>query len=218
MKKRFPLSLTVDICLISPKNEILLISRKNHPFEDKLVLPSGHFDTYIENGHLTGDPTFYHAAVRETSEKTGVQINPADLQFLMFLDAFDRDPRPGTRRVSIVFWTRVSEEQKLTAHAGDDALSLCWRSLKGIQESEIGFDHFEAITKLPPHVFIWDRTHHHCPEMTDSLESLTQNKVVHIDNLVDHNATMNIDIYRKLSMEHVGFKIQFCPFCGHKLT
>ncbi|MCD8052859.1 MAG: NUDIX hydrolase [Lachnospiraceae bacterium] len=109
-------SLTADIAVFSlseVETRLLLIRRGNHPFLGKWALPGG----FVEKGESADE-----AAARELKEETGLlntELMPAGL-----FSKPGRDPRAWV--VSQAFAIIVSADQISSAHAGDDAASLCW--------------------------------------------------------------------------------------------
>lgn len=132
---------TVDIAVVVAKHWIVLIKRAKPPFMDKLVLPGGHVD--LE------DADHIRAAARELDEEIGIRVDPSRLQFLTFLDAPGRDPRPGVR-VSDVFVLYLDSMDDLAGcKAATDAASIHVREISSLTPDEIGFDHFVAIKLIP---------------------------------------------------------------------
>ncbi len=124
MKPITPL-LTVDTVIIF-QGKIVLIRRKNPPFQDHFAIPGG----FVEVGE-----TVETAAVREAKEETGL-----DVRLLKLLGVYSdpsRDPRGHT--VSVCFLARGSGNLK----AGSDAKDT---GLFGIDEiPELAFDHNKII-------------------------------------------------------------------------
>jgi 8-oxo-dGTP diphosphatase len=127
-KRRFvfvtPL-LTVDTVIIY-KGKLVLIKRKNPPFQGYFALPGG----FVEVGE-----TVETAAVREAKEETGLEVRL--LKLLGVYSEPSRDPRSHT--VSVCFLAVGSGNLK----AGSDALDT---ELFGINEiPELAFDHNKII-------------------------------------------------------------------------
>ncbi len=124
-------ALTVDAVVFRmEKNDlqVLLIRRKNPPFEKMWALPGGFVDM---------DETLEEAVVRELKEETGIELN--DMKQLKAYSAINRDPRHRT--VSVVFTGFLKEHQPVKA--GDDAANAKWFSIKNLPP--LAFDHFEII-------------------------------------------------------------------------
>jgi len=117
--------LTVDTVIIYME-KIVLIRRKNPPFQGHFALPGG----FVEVGE-----TIETAAVREAKEETGL-----DVEIIKLLGVYSdpsRDPRGHT--VSVCFLAVGSGNLK----AGSDALDT---GLFGINEiPELAFDHNKII-------------------------------------------------------------------------
>jgi len=129
---------TVDVLLITDDDELLLISRAKPPFLERFVLPGGHVEQR---------ESFRHAASRELQEETGITMAGESLHYLCTLDDPNRDPRPG-RRISQVYWARVSRHVLLSARPGSDAKQIHRLPLKTLTSDQMGFDHFQAIEAL----------------------------------------------------------------------
>ncbi len=117
--------LTVDTVIIF-MGKIVLIRRKNPPFQDHFALPGG----FVDVGE-----TVEAAAVREAKEETGL-----DVEIIRLIGVYSdpaRDPRGHT--VSVCFLGVGSGKLK----AGSDAL---YTELFGINEiPELAFDHNKII-------------------------------------------------------------------------
>jgi 8-oxo-dGTP diphosphatase len=127
-------ALTVDIAVFRKTGGntfILLIKRKNSPFENCWAIPGG----FVGMDELLAD-----AAARELFEETGLQNLKLD-QFYAF-DAIDRDPRHRT--ISVVFVGFLQDDQ--IAKAGDDAAETAWFQLD--QLPSLAFDHEDIIRKI----------------------------------------------------------------------
>lgn len=95
--------------------QILLIRRKNHPFQNCWALPGG---------FLNMDETLREAAARELYEETG--LKPDYLGQLYSWSDVNRDPR--TRIISTSYMALVNENNKQLC-AGDDAGEAKWFTL-----------------------------------------------------------------------------------------
>lgn len=109
--------------------EVLLIQRKNSPFDGMWAFPGGFVD---ENE----DPNM--AVHRELEEET--KITGIVFQQLGFWGRPGRDPRGHT--VSLVYWG-ISSSPTLTATAADDAQQAEWFPLAALPE--LAFDHGEIL-------------------------------------------------------------------------
>lgn len=119
--------LTVD-GIVLKDGKILLIKRKNQPFEGKWALPGG----FVEYGERTEDAT-----VREVLEETGLKTKINHLVGV-YSDP-NRDPRGHT--VSIVYVLDICNGE---LKSGDDACDAEFFDLKNLPD--LSFDH-EGIIK-----------------------------------------------------------------------
>ena len=124
MRKRTPhFYLAADSLLIVGR-EVLLIQRKNEPFQGKWALPGGFVDP---------EEKIPDAAKRELLEETGITGIRLE-EFGTYGDP-GRDPRG--RVVGVVYWAILPERPE--AVAGDDAAKCQWFPLEGLPE--MAFDH-----------------------------------------------------------------------------
>lgn len=131
---KYPRPAVTTDCLIFTKQtlpEILLIERKNPPFESKWALPGG----FVEM-----DEDLEESAKRELQEETGLTNIP--LSQLQTFGKPGRDPRGRT--ISVVYYGFIkSEEEKQQAIAGSDAKNVNWFDLNHLPS--LAFDHDEII-------------------------------------------------------------------------
>lgn len=125
-------AVTVDAAVFSQGEmgwQILLIQRKNEPYQNHWALPGGFLD---ENE----DPA--HAAPRELEEETsliGIELQPFG-----FWGRPGRDPRGHT--VSLAYWGEITASD-YQPKAADDAKSLAWFPIRELPE--LAFDHAAVI-------------------------------------------------------------------------
>ncbi|MEF8874975.1 MAG: NUDIX domain-containing protein [Candidatus Thermoplasmatota archaeon] len=119
-------SLTVD-GIVTKEDEILLIERKNPPFEGCYALPGG----FVEYNERVED-----AVIREVKEETGLRTEIENM--VGVYSSPDRDPRG--HMVSIVF-SLDTVGGELTG--GSDAASAAFFSFKNLPD--LAFDHDEII-------------------------------------------------------------------------
>ena len=117
--------LTVDLVIVSPAREVLLVERRNGPFQGSWALPGG----YVEELE-----PLEAAARRELREETGVEVG--ELTQLVTVGEPGRDPRGWT--VSVVYLARLDPKDVQLA-AGDDAADARWFPLAA--PPELAFDH-----------------------------------------------------------------------------
>ena len=120
----------VDTVVIANNQKVLLIKRKNPPFQGKWALPGG----FVEQ-----DEDLPESAMRELEEETGVRAVINDLSFVGVYGAPNRDPR--FRTVSIVYRLEILETVEVKG--GDDAAEAAWFDLDDLPE--LAFDHAEGV-------------------------------------------------------------------------
>ena len=129
-------SVAADIVVMNKeRTKVLLITRCENPFVNKLALPGGFYtknDTSIES-----------CAVRELKEETGLDVNNVKLECIR--DEPHRDPRGWI--ISVVY-SAESDETTSGISAGDDALYVKWYSISSLKKEEMAFDHYDIIMKL----------------------------------------------------------------------
>ena len=124
-------AVTADLAVLrlDQQPEILLIQRKDPPFQNLWALPGGFMEM---------EETLEEAARRELREETGIMAGE-----LIRFDSYDkpgRDPRGRTiTQVFVLVW----KESMGIPEAGSDAVGLKWFALN--QLPELAFDHAEII-------------------------------------------------------------------------
>jgi len=133
---------TVDALVFLKTNsdnyKILLIQRKNHPFQGYYALPGG----FVEMSE-----SLKRAATRELLEETG--LKGVELTQLDVFDKIDRDPRD--RNICIAFYGFTTPENSQIT-GGDDAENAEWFPLDKLPK--LGFDHSEIIQLARKKLFI----------------------------------------------------------------
>lgn len=118
---------TVDVAVLRLNDlpEILLVQRKDPPYQDMWALPGGFMEM---------EETLEEAAIRELKEETGLTAEE-----LIRFDTYDepgRDPRGRTiTQVFIMIW----KEEMGKPEAASDARSLDWFDLTS--HPGMAFDH-----------------------------------------------------------------------------
>lgn len=121
--------LTVDGIILRGA-KVLLVKRKNPPFQGCHALPGG----FVEHGE-----TVENAVVREVLEETGLKASVKRLVGVYSDPA--RDPRGHT--VTIVFeLTAIQGEPR----GGDDATDACFFDIHKLPE--LAFDHSKIISEF----------------------------------------------------------------------
>lgn len=126
---------TVDALVfgyLSPDQlSVLLIKRKNPPFQDQWALPGG----FVENHESLED-----GAKRELWEETGISVK--QMHQLYAFGEPGRDPRG--RVVSVAYWCRVDPSQH-PIKARTDAKEVQWFDVNNLPE--LAFDHEAIISR-----------------------------------------------------------------------
>jgi len=128
------MAVAADVALFAgaaDRPDVLLIARRKPPFAGKWALPGGFVDM---------NETIAGAAARELAEETGIET--ADLQFVAYFDALDRDPRGRT--LSLAFWSWLGE-RTVTPKPADDAADARWFPTAGLPP--MAFDHRDIVSK-----------------------------------------------------------------------
>ena len=127
---------TADMIIQNVNGEILLIKRKNPPFQGQWALPGGFLDV--------GQETMEDCAIREAKEETGLEVQIERLVGLYTHPK--RDPRAHS--ITGAYLSRpISMEQAKTAKAADDASEEMWLDPRGewFQNIDFAFDHKKMI-------------------------------------------------------------------------
>ena len=124
--------LTVDAIILYHDDSLILIRRKNPPYQGKLALPGG----FVDIGE-----TVERACVREAKEETNIDVEIKKLVGV-FSDP-DRDPRGHTVSIAYLCEPKTINE---TPRAQDDAADLEIVALSDLSSLKLAFDH-ELILK-----------------------------------------------------------------------
>lgn len=120
-------ALAADCVVFDKAGRLLLIRRKNPPFEGQYALPGG----FVDYGERMED-----AALRELKEETGIEGRIVRL--LGVYSRPDRDPRGHC--VSAAY---LIEADRYEAVAGDDAASA--EFVQDYRAETLAFDHNEIV-------------------------------------------------------------------------
>lgn len=110
--------------------QILVIQRKNPPYQYRFAFPGG---------FMSIDETLIGCAKRELMEETG--IIATNLQFVGIKDTVFRDTR--SRVISATYLARFNDKQMPVA--GDDAVLALWLPLSDVRNIKLAFDHNEIL-------------------------------------------------------------------------
>ncbi|MBD3194177.1 MAG: NUDIX domain-containing protein [Candidatus Lokiarchaeota archaeon] len=125
--------LTVDAVILYDPNHIVLIKRKNPPFQGEYALPGG----FVDMGE-----TVEAACIRESKEETNIKVKIR--QLIGVFSEPERDPRGHT--VSIAFLCEPATEKE-KPKAQDDAAYLELIPLDKVLNLKLAFDHLKIIKK-----------------------------------------------------------------------
>lgn len=127
-------ALTTDFILLArlPDNRtyLLLVKRKNPPFQDCFAFPGG----FTEE-----DETLEWCAVRELREETGIRLKDWDAQAVPFKPYSEPDRDPRGRTVTMVYYAILDCETLPRAEAKDDASEAAWFDIENLPP--LAFDH-----------------------------------------------------------------------------
>jgi 8-oxo-dGTP diphosphatase len=135
-------SVTVDVVTvvrIEERWKVLLVRRKNPPFQSQWAIPGG---------FVAPDEPLEAAARRELWEETGAE--PAHLEQLHTFGDPDRDPRGWT--ISVAYLAVLDAERAVTrqVRAGSDAAAVGWFNLD--DPPQLAFDHADILACAARHL------------------------------------------------------------------
>ncbi len=128
---RSEIAVTVDIVIFTLREgdlQVLLVKRKNPPFEGRWAIPGG----FVEK-----DESLEDAAARELFEETHVE--GVHIEQLYTFGAPNRAPRGRT--ITVAYFALVPGE--LAVQAGDDAAEAQWKSVYKLPS--MAFDHNQIV-------------------------------------------------------------------------
>lgn len=128
-------SVAVDLLIFNrDKTKLLLISRAEHPFVNKLALPGGFY--------MPEDETLEYAAARELLEETSVSVDIKEKDLVKVTSTKGRDPRGW---VVSVAYSVCLDENAIKPVANSDAIYASWVELKTLKKEDLAFDHWDII-------------------------------------------------------------------------
>lgn len=137
------ISVTVDAVILCEEGDelnIVLVQRKNDPYQYKWALPGGFLEV---------DESLEEAVARELKEETGLDIS--DFTQIGTFGTPGRDPRG--RIISVAFMAKTNFMEDL--NAGDDAQAVAWFNTGRLPS--MAFDHMEIIEAAKKKYFKHDK-------------------------------------------------------------
>ncbi|MBD3212900.1 MAG: NUDIX domain-containing protein [Candidatus Lokiarchaeota archaeon] len=125
--------LTVDAVILYDPNNIVLIKRKNPPFQGEYALPGG----FVDIGE-----TVEAACIRESKEETNIKVKVKKL--IGVFSEPERDPRGHTVSIAFLCEPATGKEK---AKAQDDAADLELIAIDKVANLKLAFDHLKIIKK-----------------------------------------------------------------------
>ncbi len=131
LKPVTPLVAVDAVILFNNKQDLVLIRRRNPPFQGELALPGG----FVNVGE-----SVEHACIREAREETNIKVKIVKL--IGVFSEPNRDPRG--HNISVAFLCEpLTEKEK--PKALDDAVALEILPLAKISTLKLAFDHMDII-------------------------------------------------------------------------
>lgn len=128
-------SVAVDLVVFNKdRSKILLINRAEHPYVNKLALPSGFY--------LPKDQFLEFAASRELLEETTVSADITEHDLVKVTLIKGRDPRGW---VSSGAYRLIVDEDILKPVANSDAIYASWVDVKSLKKEDLAFDHYDIV-------------------------------------------------------------------------
>lgn len=147
---------TVDLVVMNPKKEILMITRshKSEACPGMLAFPGGFIDSKAKASELweSGLETPREAAIRELAEETNLKLDAgSELKEIGIYEGHGRDPRDNdiSWSKSYAFFYAIPEdsyEQQKTKIKGlDDADEAQWINVDRLRSMKLAFDHHQIL-------------------------------------------------------------------------
>ena len=124
--------ITCDAVIIFEKDKLVLIKRKNPPFQGEYALPGG----FVDVGE-----TVEEACIREAKEETSINIKIKKL--IGVYSEPSRDPRGHVVTIAFLCEPKTKKEKP---KALDDAASLELVPISKVASLKLAFDHKKIIT------------------------------------------------------------------------
>ena len=121
-------ALTTDCVVFDTEGRVLLIRRRNPPFQGSYALPGG----FVEVGERVED-----ACRRELKEETGIEVGR--LALIGVYSDPGRDPHGHT--CSVAYLGRIASAEP---HAADDAAAAEW--VADWRAADLAFDHAQILS------------------------------------------------------------------------
>lgn len=151
---------TVDLAIINPFNQILLIKRSENTIAcpGQLALPGGFIDSTAKKTEFwmmgdTENPS--DAAIRELAEETNLTLpKNTKLNLIGLFQGNQRDPRDNllSWSMSHAYMYQISKElfeaQKDKIKGMDDAVDASWYNLSDVHNLNLAFDHNIIIEQM----------------------------------------------------------------------
>jgi len=143
---------TVDLIVINPSHEVLLIKRsiESNACPGMLAFPGGFIDSRAPKGALweAGLETPKIAALRELAEETNLVLNQ-DINLVLVgeYQGNNRDPRDSelswTKTYAFLYQidSELYEKNRDRIKGMDDADEAMWISLSDLRKMKLAFDH-----------------------------------------------------------------------------
>jgi 8-oxo-dGTP diphosphatase len=131
-RARKTVTLTADLVILTIRDGrlcVLLVERKNEPFQGCPALPGG---------FLRGEESLEQTAARELAEETGLAAEELKLQQVGVYSAPDRDPRRP--RVVTCAYLAIAPNLPVPI-AGSDARAARWLPVAEADDASLAFDH-----------------------------------------------------------------------------
>ncbi|MBT3323583.1 NUDIX hydrolase [archaeon] len=120
---------TSNIIIVNDKDEICLVKRNIEPHKGRVAIPGGFVDY---------DETVEEAAIRESKEETGL-----DVELVSILGVYSEPNRnPSKHTISTVFIAKALTKEL----DGDDEGIPFWESIENIKNTDLAFDHNKMFT------------------------------------------------------------------------